>query len=118
MKYLSRVHLQKLEALKKEQLLLECVEKLESLSLPNVFPPKREDYYAFAEHIYKVAQKYELSNKRALFALLLAWHIKGDAIREDHHFIEVLNDTALSTLQKSEFFEKFILDTMPNEEKE
>jgi len=116
MKYLSRVHLQKLEELKKEQLLLECVERLESLSLPHTFPPKREEYYTFAEHIYRVAQKYGLKEKRGLFALLTAWHLKGDAICQTHPFVTVLSDTTLSSLQKCEFFEKYILDTISTEE--
>lgn len=113
MKYLSRAHLQKLEELKKERLLLECVEQLERVSIPNAFPPKREDYYAFAEHIYNVAHKYGFGDRRAIFALLFAWHIKGDVIREDRSFIEVLGDTTLSSAQKSEFIEKYILDAMP-----
>ncbi len=113
MKYLSRAHLQKLEELKKERLLLECVEELERVSIPNAFPPKREDYYAFAEHIYNVAQEYGLRDRRAIFALLFAWHIKGDGILEDRSFIEVLGDTTLSSAQKSEFIEKHILDAMP-----
>jgi len=116
MKHLSTAHLQKLEALKKEQFLLGCVEKLEALALPNTFPPQREDYYAFAEHIDKVARKYGLNEKRAVFALMLAWHLEGDAISREHLFVQVLNDPTLSTLQKTEYFEKFILDTIPQEE--
>ena len=118
MKYLSRAHLEKLEALKKEQLLLACVERLKSLSLDDAFPSKQEAYYAFAKHVYGVAQTYGLRDKRALFALLLAWHIKGDAICKDPHVVKVLNDTTLSSSQKGAFFEQYSLDTITIEEQE
>jgi len=116
MKRLTEAHLQKLEALKKERFLLECVEKLDRLAIKDAFPAKREDYYAFAEHIYKIAMKHDLKSKQAIFTLMLAWHIKGDAIIQDQGFMQVLNHPSLTSAQKKEYFEKFIFDTIPQEE--
>ncbi len=118
MKYLSRAHLERLEALKKEQLLLACVERLKNLSLGGAFPPNQKEHYAFAEHVYSVAQKYGMPHKRGVMALLLAWHLKGDALLSDPEVSRVLQDGSLSATQKSEFFEKYSLDTIATEEKE
>jgi hypothetical protein len=110
MKSISKIHLQRLDTLKNEQFLLECVQKLDALDMDGAFPPKREDYFNFSRHIQEVANKYGLYEKQAVFALMLAWHLKGDAISQDHHFIKVLNDPSLSTMEKREYFEKFSLD--------
>jgi hypothetical protein len=116
MKSLSIIHLQRLDALKNEQFLLACVQKLDALSIKGAFPPKREDYFNFTKHIQKVAHKYGLHDKQTIFALMLAWHLKGDAISQDHHFIKILNDPSLSTMEKREYFEKFSLDIIAQQE--
>jgi len=117
MKYLSSAHLQKLEAHKTEQFLLDCVEKLEQMDIEGAFPPKREDYFSFAEHIYKVAMKYGFEEKSNIWALMLAWHVSGDGISADQRFVKVLNDPAMSDETKAAYFKKLTLDKMSQEEK-
>ena len=106
MKYLTIEHLEKLDEIKLNKYLQECVDKLEKINYEDAFEEKKENYHKFVEHVYKVAKEHNLNNKKTIFSLMLLWHVEGDTINKDEEFVDTLQSKELSNHEKSEYFLK------------
>ncbi len=118
MKYLSTEAFERLERVKRESFLTECTQKLQQLQIKGAFPSDQKEYYAFAKHIFDVAQMYDIKDKEAIFALMMAWHIKGDGIVRDQKFLSILKDRSLKSGQKIRLFHKYIKEALKQGEKD
>lgn len=116
MKYLTIEHMKKLDALKLERYLRECVEKLEGIAYQYAFEEKIENYHKFVEHVYNVAKQNGITNKKHIFSLMLLWHVEGDSINEDKTFLEVLDSKTIHNHEKSEYFKYRAIRSMKGKE--
>lgn len=108
-------HMEKLDTLKFKKYLIDCASKLERIAYENAFEENRENYYKFVEHVYAVAKKYNMDNKKYAFSLMLLWHVEGDSINKDEKFLDVLQSKELHGHEKSEYFKNRAIESMRGE---
>ena len=112
MKGLSKAHIDRLDALHRQSYLDACVKELTEIGFANPFPSKKGDYMRFVEHVYDVACKYGLKNEKHAFALMLAWHVKGDDLIKTPYVVELLDNANLASHTKAQHLMKIAVDTM------
>jgi hypothetical protein len=115
MKYMTIEHMEKLDAIKLKKYFIDCVGKLEKIAYKNAFEENTENYYKFVEHVYAVAKKYNMDNKKYAFSLMLLWHVEGDIITKEEKFLEVLQSKELHSHEKSEYFKNRAIERMKGE---
>ena len=104
MKYITIEHLERLNEIKHNKFMQECVDKLESIDYEDAFEENKERYINFVKHVYRVAKEYEIENKKTIFALVLLWYVEGDSITKDEDFLDVLQNRELSSHEKTSYF--------------
>ena len=112
MKILTRNHLDTLDALYLEEYLDTCVKDLIEIDFSNPYPPKKEDYLKFVTHVHSVAQKYGLDNEKYAFALMLAWHVRGQNFVREKRVVELLNAQDIDAHTKYQYLMKIAVETM------
>ncbi len=112
MKTLTRNHLDTLDALYLEEYLDHCVKDLIDINFSNPYPPKKEDYLKFVTHVYSVAQKYGLENEKYAFALMLAWHVRGQNFVREKRVVELLGAQDIDAHTKYQYLMKIAVETM------
>jgi len=112
MKTLTLGHLDTLDALYLEEYLATCVKDLIDIDFSNPFPPKKEDYLKFVTHVQGVAKKYGLDNEKYAFALMLAWHVRGQNFVREKRVVELLNAQETDAHTKYQYLMKIAIETM------
>jgi len=116
MRQLSNEAMDKLDALYLEEYLDTCVEDLKEIGYEQPFPAEQKDYKAFVVHVHHVASKYGLDNEKYVFALILAWHVRGQEFPNEKRVIALFEDEDMDNHTKSQHFMQMAIATM--EEKE
>jgi len=112
MKRLTQNHFAIIDALHTEAYLDRCVKDLIDINFSNPYPPKKEDYLKFVTHVYSVAQKYGLENEKYAFALMLAWHVRGQNFVREKRVVELLNAQDIDVHTKYQYLMKIAAETM------
>ncbi len=112
MKRLTQNHFGIIDALHIEAYLDRCVKDLIDIDFSNPYPPKKEDYLKFVTHVYSVAQKYGLENEKYAFALMLAWHVRGQNFVREKRVVELLNAQDIDAHTKYQYLMKIAAETM------
>jgi hypothetical protein len=112
MKTLTLGHLDTLDAFYLEEYLATCVKDLIDIDFSNPFPPKKEDYLKFVTHVYGVAKKYGLDNEKYVFALILAWHVRGQNFVREKRVVELLNAQTLTPHAKYQELMQITMQTL------
>jgi hypothetical protein len=112
MKILTPKHFEKLDALHLQEYLDQCVRNLEEIDFSNPFPQNKEDYLKFVTHIYDVAKAYGLANEKYAFALMLAWHVRGQNFIREKRVVELLPNQNIDAYTKHQFLMKIAIETM------
>lgn len=107
--------MEKLDAVKLEKYLVNSVNKLAYIDYQYAFEEKKENYYNFVKHVYKVAEKYNISNKKHIFSLILLWHVEGDSINQDEEFLNILASENMHNHEKAEYFKHRAISSMKKE---
>ena len=104
MKYISNVHFERLDEIKHNAYLQECADHLQGIEYHDLFEGQKEKYFEFVRHVYKIAKKYNIDNKKYIFSIMLLWYVEGDTIAKDETFLEVLRSKELENHEKSAYF--------------
>jgi len=112
MKTLTVSHLDRLDALYLEEYFEICVQDLIDIGFTNPYPPKKQDYLKFVAHVYGVAKKYGLDNEKYAFALILAWHVRGQNFVREKRVVELLNHKEFDAHTKHQYLMKIAIETM------
>lgn len=112
MKTLTLGHMDKLDALYLEEYLETCVQDLVDIDFTNPYPPEAKDYLKFVTHVYGIAQKYGLDNEKYAFALMLAWHVRGESFVREKRVVELLNAETLTPHAKYQELMEITMQTL------
>lgn len=112
MKTLTMGHLDKLDTIYLEEYLANCVKDLIDIDFSNPFPPETKDYMKFVTHVHGVAKQYGLDNEKYAFALMLAWHVRGQNFVREKRVVEMLNNQQIDVHTKYQYFMKIAIETM------
>ena len=112
MKTLTVSHLDRLDALYLEEYFEACVQDLIDIDFTNPYPPKKQDYLKFVTHVYGVAKKYNLDNEKYAFALMLAWHVRGQNFVREKRVVELLNSQTLTPHTKYQELMQITMKTL------
>ena len=115
MKHMTIEHIKRLDILKEEAFLEECVENLIEIEYPNAYPDNKDKYPNFVEKIFTVCKKYNLTNQKHAFSLILLWHMVGEKLLEDESFVAVLKDFSMTTHKKADYFDAYIDEILEKE---
>jgi len=115
MKHLTVEHMNKLDTLKEEAFLEECVENLIDIEYSTPFPKDKSTYLNFVKDVFKVCQEYDLTNKKHAFSLMLLWHMKGDELLKEEEFSWVLKAIDISAHKKADYFDAYIDEILEKE---
>jgi len=112
MRTLTLSHLDRLDALYLEEYFETCVQDLIDIGFTNPYPPKKQDYLKFVTHVYGVAKKYGLDNEKYAFALILAWHVRGQNFVREKRVVELLNSQTLTPHTKYQELMQITMKTL------
>jgi len=112
MRELSNEAMDKLDALYLEEYLDTCVEDLKEIGYEQPFPSEQKDYKAFVVHVHHVASKYGLDNEKYVFALILAWHVRGQEFPNEKRVVNLLNSQTLTPHTKYQELMKITMETL------
>lgn len=118
MKYMTVEHIEKLDEIKLNNYFKECVDKLEAIGYKDAFEERKENYLQFVKHVYNIAKKYKLDNKKQIFSLMLLWHVEGDSINQDDKFLNVFDSNTIPNHEKAQYFKNRAIEYMKNNTKE
>jgi hypothetical protein len=118
MKHLTIEHIERLDALKEEAFLEECVENLIEIAYPNAYPDNKDKYPKFVKEVFEVCKEHNLSNQKHAFSLMLLWHMVGEKLLEDEEFVAVLKHPTVSTHKKADYFDAYIDEILEKEEEQ
>jgi len=112
MRTLTVGHMDKLDAIYLEEYLDTCVQDLIDIGFSNPFPANEEDYKKFVTHVYGVSKKYGLDNEKYAFALILAWHVRGERFVQEQRIVELLNSKTITAHEKYLMLMEITMKTM------
>lgn len=112
MKTLTVGHLDKLDFIYLEEYLDTCVQDLIEIDFVNPYPYEKKEYKKFVAHVYKVAEKHGLDNEKYAFALMLAWHVRGQNFVKEKRVLELLYGLDSDAHTKYQNLMKIAIDTM------
>jgi len=116
MKYMTIEHMKKLDNIKLNKYLLDCVYKLEQIDYEDEFEENKENYFRFVKHVHKVANDHYIHSKKDIFALMLLWHVEGNELIRDEAFLEVFLSKKLSNHEKGQYFLNRAIKSMKGED--
>ena len=103
-------HMEKLDALKLEKFFIECSKNLKYIRGIENDIKNDEQFIYFVKHVYAIATKYKINNKKDIFSLILLWYVEGDSITKDKEFEEILTSETLYGYEKGEYFKNRALE--------
>ncbi len=117
MKTLSAAHIKNLDAFDSREYLQRCVEDLKEIAFCNPYPKDESEYPAFVTHVYGVAKKYGLNSPKEAFALMLAWHVRGENFVREKRVIELF-EKEKSSYVKYQYLMNIAVETIEAYEKQ
>ncbi|WP_457594277.1 hypothetical protein [Hydrogenimonas sp.] len=112
MKVLTQEHFDRLDRLHLQRYLQQCAKDLEEIDFCNPYPMQKEAYLKFVTHVYEVAKAYGLANQKYAFALMLAWHVRGQNFIREKDIVKLLNSKTIDTHTKYQRLMEISMETM------